>query len=965
MEVLQTGMVVAILGKGDLVGYDVNSMIMGDGAPNSGVAAAAAASAGGGGGGQTAQPATSGHGGSQSLLATAGVGCAQQQQASMSANGLVKSSSDLKALTYCDLKCIYIPGLLEVLKLYPEFSTTFYNEIIHDLSFNLRETHADTEEEEEEEEVADDEEEAVIDDDDATDDDDDDDSDDDAPPNSARRMRSPPPPPPPSELAQQTNRKQDAMGHLFRSITEDSSGGRYERNNVGSADEDADADDDNDETDNEDRPEAGACDEARRRSGPNNRRDGAGGPSAGHMPNGLPSGASSSTSGRRSGNGSSGGGGGGGAAADAGGNVGGRTSDAGQRRRQRSVEQADEWPTEERPLLLSRRHTSNALKGDQDERLACALEQQHRKPNATASGRQCDDDAVGGSGRLIDHTDSCAASRTKRAPPAGVLKASSATSCSTTMPANRKPLLSFDLSRNTMIDRFGSGSGPASGFGAPGEGGRVRRRRSSVAAGEPLSGGGGGAKLSVSLLSPRPRKQAPRRALVGDTQSNLSTAGRQPARLGNIEASLTSLASDVCELRREIRDKLDEFNSGMQVLRQLVSVSSSGPIGCGAEQPYARQQSAESATTPTTATAMAGASSAELHLLRSQSLAGISTTTTTTHMRRARKLATHMLTQQSAEAAIGGGQFVVRRAAQTVCAAADGDKINYDCEEAFAGSATTTTQQMQQQQQQRGQSGDVAKVYAAAMKSTGAVSRRQLELAPRQRQMNNAPAASSTAVRSVSQCSSSSCAATTGPCGSDCNVSPSGLAQSNSSANLSSTAAAAAAATTTVLASDNDSGRSTSSVHSSLSHLHQTNSGGSVGCAPLQLADARAVSLQASRDSALAKGAGGGGSGFTGLSSTRLGRPVKVRMSTIGGAHTTAHVPDDNFPSGQYTIDIEATQHVPSHMSDLSLIRAPCDQYTDTSAFNTIANQTRRRIVPLTTSSASTDDRSTSSVTQL
>lgn len=92
MEILQDNMVVAILGKGDLVGHDVSTV-----------------------------------GGSQ-----------QQQQL-----GLAKSSSDLKALTYCDLKCIHIPGLLEVLKLYPEFSDTFHQEISHDLTFNLRESHHD------------------------------------------------------------------------------------------------------------------------------------------------------------------------------------------------------------------------------------------------------------------------------------------------------------------------------------------------------------------------------------------------------------------------------------------------------------------------------------------------------------------------------------------------------------------------------------------------------------------------------------------------------------------------------------------------------------------------------------------------------------------------------------------------------------------------------------------------------
>ncbi|GIY80037.1 potassium voltage-gated channel subfamily H member 8 [Caerostris darwini] len=82
MEVLQNGMVVAILGKGDLVGCDIT------------------------------------------------------------VNGpdqVLKSSSDVKALTYCDLKCIHIPGLMEVLKLYPEFAQTFCSDILHDLTFNLRE----------------------------------------------------------------------------------------------------------------------------------------------------------------------------------------------------------------------------------------------------------------------------------------------------------------------------------------------------------------------------------------------------------------------------------------------------------------------------------------------------------------------------------------------------------------------------------------------------------------------------------------------------------------------------------------------------------------------------------------------------------------------------------------------------------------------------------------------------------
>uniref|UniRef100_T1IPH5 Cyclic nucleotide-binding domain-containing protein n=1 Tax=Strigamia maritima TaxID=126957 RepID=T1IPH5_STRMM len=81
MEILQNAMVVAILGKGDLVGYDI----------------------------------------------------------SHAADPVVKSSSDVRALTYCDLKCIHVFGLMSVLKLYPEFSEQFANDIQHDLTYNLRE----------------------------------------------------------------------------------------------------------------------------------------------------------------------------------------------------------------------------------------------------------------------------------------------------------------------------------------------------------------------------------------------------------------------------------------------------------------------------------------------------------------------------------------------------------------------------------------------------------------------------------------------------------------------------------------------------------------------------------------------------------------------------------------------------------------------------------------------------------
>ena len=52
---------------------------------------------------------------------------------------IIKSSCDVRALTYCDLKCLHIPGLVDVLRLYPEFQDQFAEDILHDLTFNLRE----------------------------------------------------------------------------------------------------------------------------------------------------------------------------------------------------------------------------------------------------------------------------------------------------------------------------------------------------------------------------------------------------------------------------------------------------------------------------------------------------------------------------------------------------------------------------------------------------------------------------------------------------------------------------------------------------------------------------------------------------------------------------------------------------------------------------------------------------------
>lgn len=97
MEVVQSNnMVVAILGKGDLVGCDISVHLH-------------HVSNGGGSGGT---------GGSDVV---------------------VKSSCDVKALTYCDLKCIHMPGLVEVLRLYSEYQQEFAHDIQHDLSYNLRE----------------------------------------------------------------------------------------------------------------------------------------------------------------------------------------------------------------------------------------------------------------------------------------------------------------------------------------------------------------------------------------------------------------------------------------------------------------------------------------------------------------------------------------------------------------------------------------------------------------------------------------------------------------------------------------------------------------------------------------------------------------------------------------------------------------------------------------------------------
>ncbi|XP_003222211.2 potassium voltage-gated channel subfamily H member 8 isoform X2 [Anolis carolinensis] len=54
---------------------------------------------------------------------------------------VIKTNADVKALTYCDLQCIILKGLFEVLDLYPEYAQKFVEEIQHDLTYNLREGH--------------------------------------------------------------------------------------------------------------------------------------------------------------------------------------------------------------------------------------------------------------------------------------------------------------------------------------------------------------------------------------------------------------------------------------------------------------------------------------------------------------------------------------------------------------------------------------------------------------------------------------------------------------------------------------------------------------------------------------------------------------------------------------------------------------------------------------------------------
>ncbi|XP_063749403.1 potassium voltage-gated channel subfamily H member 4-like [Eleginops maclovinus] len=52
---------------------------------------------------------------------------------------VIKTNADVKALTYCDLQYINVRGLREVLELYPEYGSVFASDIHNNLTYNLRE----------------------------------------------------------------------------------------------------------------------------------------------------------------------------------------------------------------------------------------------------------------------------------------------------------------------------------------------------------------------------------------------------------------------------------------------------------------------------------------------------------------------------------------------------------------------------------------------------------------------------------------------------------------------------------------------------------------------------------------------------------------------------------------------------------------------------------------------------------
>jgi len=57
---------------------------------------------------------------------------------------VIKSSCDVKSLTYCDLQCVHLNGLKDVLLMYPEFALRCAADLLHDLTYNLRDGFVDS-----------------------------------------------------------------------------------------------------------------------------------------------------------------------------------------------------------------------------------------------------------------------------------------------------------------------------------------------------------------------------------------------------------------------------------------------------------------------------------------------------------------------------------------------------------------------------------------------------------------------------------------------------------------------------------------------------------------------------------------------------------------------------------------------------------------------------------------------------
>ena len=61
---------------------------------------------------------------------------------------VIKSSCDVKSLTYCDLQCIQLNGLKDALLMYPEFAQRCATDLLHDLTYNLRDGFVDPDDDE-------------------------------------------------------------------------------------------------------------------------------------------------------------------------------------------------------------------------------------------------------------------------------------------------------------------------------------------------------------------------------------------------------------------------------------------------------------------------------------------------------------------------------------------------------------------------------------------------------------------------------------------------------------------------------------------------------------------------------------------------------------------------------------------------------------------------------------------------